>query len=361
MKNMTYAREGDLFCLDDRRQMSLVLAVFAALPLLIGSGLLINILYQLLFTTGGVHGGMVFVMIFTLFFGFLLLSLKFERYLSLSGRYLLTRQRYFFISWEEKQPLAPFTKIQLQRVFVQGSSDNHSGSMMFRVALDTRYAETELSSDSEYVVARAKAEQLVRHFRLPLEDLTQADAVLIPADKIDEPVPLLVQELPTPPANSAIRLSTTDAGLRFTLPARQQLPFTALFRLLVIIGAALYMHSQLSVSVSSGIILAFDGAIFLIAVFNLVQAFYPYYFRPWIDVSRSGICTKLNAFKRAQPMDLRGLEEARVLNGRKVRVRSDHFFAEIPVNSHAADAEFLLQVLAWLATIGASFSSQPGE
>ena len=361
MKYTTYAREGELFCLDDRRLMRIVTVLLAMIPLLIGSSLLINCIYQWLFGAGGIHGGQVVVVLFTLFIGFMLLSLRFERYLSPDGRYLITRHRYFFISWEEKQPLAPFSKIQLKRVLVAGSGSTKSGTLMFGVVLDTRHAETELSVDSDYVVARGKAEQLVKHFKRPLEDLTQGEAVLTAADDIDQPLALQTRELPEPPPDSAIRLSTTAAGLRFTLPSRQRLPMAALFRLLVIIGGALYMHAQLSQSAASGFVQLFDGIILLIAVFNLVQGFYPYYFRPWIEVSRTGIRAKLAAFKRPQPMDLSGLEEARVVDGRKVIVRSDHFFAEIPLNSHDADAQFLLQVLTWLATMSASSANPNGE
>ena len=350
MKYTTYAREGDLFCIDDQRLMRQMLLIFAAPFLLAGAGVLANVLYRWLFTSEPVPGGMVVFALFPLLFGSFLISFRFTRYLSTDGRYMVTRHRMLFFSWEDKQPLASFSKIQLKWTLVHSGGSNKSNKRMVGVVLDTRYAETELSADSEYEIARSKAEQLVKSFNKPLEDLTSAEPVITAPEDIDRKLVLTQTDMPEPPENCAIRLANTEQGLRFTMPCREGLPFGGIFRMIVLVIGGLYMQSRLGGSVPHGFVVGFNIALYLAVIFNVIQAFYPYYFRPWIEVSKQGVRAKLSAFKKPVDLRLSGLEEARVSKN-KIILRADGFYAAIPVNSSPQDAEFMLQIIRWLATI----------
>ena len=351
MKYTTFAREGDLFCIDDQRLMRQLLLIFGAPFLLAGAGVLANVLYRWLFTSEPVPGGMVVFALFPLLFGSFLISFRFTRYLSTDGRDMITRHRILFFSWEEKQPLASFSKIQLKWVALHSGS-NQSSKRMVGVVLDTRYLETELSADSEYEIARSKAEQLVKSFNKPLEDLTSAEPVIIAPEDIDRQLVFTQTDMPEPPDNCAIRMANTEQGLRFTMPYRDGLPFGGVFRMIALVIGGLYMQSRLDGSVPHGLAVGFDLMLYLVVIFNVIQSFYPYCFHPWIEVSKQGVRAKLSAFKKPVDLRLSRLEEARVSKN-KVILRADGFYAAIPVNSSPQDAEFMLQIIRWLATIQA--------
>lgn len=358
MKSAVYDREGDLFCLDDTRLLRRVLLIFGLPFIVVGTLMLADVLFTWLFDSGQIAGGQIFATLLFLFFGGMISTLEFGRYLSGDGRYLITRHRYFFIRWEEKQPLAAYSHIQLKRVLSSSSGSNRT-SAMYGIVLDTRYMDTELSADSDYVSARAKAEQLVKQFNLPLQDFTGGKPVITHPEDIDQTLTLRQTEMPLPPANSGIRMTYGRDGLRFVLPSRKGLPLVGIFRLLVIVFCGLFMQAKVGIDAPPAFMLAFSGVLFLIVAISVFESFYPYFFRPWIEFSKSGTRARLSAFSKPVDISLKALEEARVSPRGRVILRSDQFYAALPVHSSREDAEFVLQLFQWLATIEAASDSQP--
>lgn len=357
MKNAIYDRQGDRFCLDDPRMFRRMILAFSLPFVLLGTWLLANILYQWLLGDGQVSGGQIFATVLFIAMGTMFSTMRFARYLSTDGRYLITHNRFLLLDLEEKQPLAAYSHIQLKRV-VTSSSGGRRGAVMYAVVLDTRYVETELSADSDYVSARAKAEQLVKQFGLPLQDLTGEEPVITQADDIDKTLSFKQRDMPLPPPNSAIRMTYGRDGLRFVLPGRNGLPLAGIARLLLIVFCGLFMQAEIERSASPEFMLAFTVVLFTVATISVIQSFYPYYFRPWIEFSQSGIRAHLSPFRKAVDISLKGLEEARVTARKRVILRSDEFYAALPVHSSHEDAEFILQLFQWLATIDGAAEGQ---
>ncbi|MDF1764203.1 MAG: hypothetical protein P1U57_12400 [Oleibacter sp.] len=357
IQQFSFPREGDLFCLDEKEFFTKFFRLLGLPFIIFGAWGLLYWVYQLVFSNVPVNHGALFGGSFLFISGCLVSTLEFTRYLTSDGRMLIIRHRQFFIRWEEKQPLASFATIKLNRTRIQRERGS-SSVLAYAVCLGTQWQDTELSSNTDYVAARSKAEQLVKHFQVPLEDASSGNVVVTAPERIDEKVSLLDVTLPDPPSLSSIRVTKDSDGLLLLLPSSKRIPFIAISRFVVFVCASAYFFDEVA-DISSDVKFFFFFVIAVIAIANMIKDLYPYFFKPWIKVSKDGIWCKYSPFKKKVQCFLDGIEDARVSKQRHVIIRSDEFYLDIPVHSHQEDAEFVRSIFLWLSKEGStSFKQQ---
>lgn len=332
--------EGNLFCLDDVQSVVRFLRGLGLLFVLAGVFAFCLWLADFIRSAHDRQDSLLILVAILAFLGVALVRFEFSRYLTFDGRTLITRHRIFLVGWEEKQPLSTFPAIRINK-----RCDDRV--VLFDVNLATPYMDTLLFSDTDYVQSRSRAEQLVRHFNVPLQDSSQGDTVEIRPEAIDQVVSVADISFPDVPENSRVRFVRDVHGFTLTLPAADRLPLTAVFRFIVLIAVGGFFIGK-AMAIEGEFGRYFIWFFSAIVVLNFARDFYPFMFRPTIKVTRSGIWCKPRAFSRKVRCDFSDVEEVRTSGRRAVIIRSDRFHLVLPVWSHEHDQEFVRDLILWL-------------
>lgn len=332
--------EGNLFCLDDVQSVVRFLRGLGLLFVLAGVFAFCLWLADSIRSAHDRQDSLLILVAILAFLGVALVRFEFSRYLTFDGRTLITRHRIFLVGWEEKQPLSTFPAIRINK-----RCDDRV--VLFDVNLATPYMDTLLFSDTDYVQSRSRAEQLVRHFNVPLQDSSQGDTVEIRPEAIDQVVSVADISFPDVPENSRVRFVRDVHGFTLTLPAADRLPLTAVFRFIVLIAVGGFFIGK-AMAIEGEFGRYFIWFFSAIVVLNFARDFYPFMFRPTIKVTRSGIWCKPRAFSRKVRCDFSDVEEVRTSGRRAVIIRSDRFHLVLPVWSHEHDQEFVRDLILWL-------------
>ena len=335
-----FSTQGNLFCLDDNQSVTRFLRGLGLLFVLAGVFAFCLWLADFIRSVSDRQDTLLILVAILAFFGVALVRFEFSRYLTFDGRTLITRHRIFLVGWEEKQPLSTFPAIRINK-----RCDDRV--VLFDVNLATPYMDTLLYSDTDYVQSRSRAEQLVRHFNVPLQDSSQGDTVEIRPEAIDQVVSVADISFPDVPENSRVRFVRDVHGFTLTLPAADRLPLTAVFRFIVLIAVVGFFIGK-AMSIEGEFGQYFIWFFSTIVVLNFARDFYPFLFRPSIKVTRSGIWCKPRAFRRTVRCDFSDVEEIRTTGRRAVTIRSDKFHLVLPVWSHEQDQEFVRDLMLWL-------------
>ena len=336
-----FSIEGSFFCLSSNGSFRKLMLFFGTPFIILGFLLLALYVYDSIdpyeqSSIGALITGSLFF-----FFGLLLPTIEFSRYLSFDGRILITRHRHFFIRWEERQPLSEFTAIKLDTYC-------HDRVSSYRVSLKTNYFDTLLYSDVNYIDARSHAEQLVRHFKVPLEDSTDGETVVTQAEEIDSSIGGSGGAMPNAPAASRIRVRRLGDQLLILFPSATRIPASAVLRfsILVVVGGFFIAKAM---TISEDVRAYFISFFTLIMILNFLRDYLPFYFKPWVKLSSSGIWCKPHLFKRKMLLNLSDLEEIRITDTGNLVVRSDKLYLRLPISSHQEDREFTKSLFVWLA------------
>tara|TARA_B100000676_G_scaffold281236_2_gene306111 strand:- start:238 stop:1329 length:1092 start_codon:yes stop_codon:yes gene_type:complete len=335
-----FPTQGNLFCLDDVQSVARFLRGLGLLFVLAGVFAFCLWLADFIRSAHDRQDSLLILVAILAFLGVALVRFEFSRYLTFDGRTLITRHRIFLVGWEEKQPLSTFPAIRINK-----RCDDRV--VLFDVNLATPYMDTLLFSDTDYVQSRSRAEQLVRHFNVPLQDSSQGDTVEIRPEAIDQVVSVADISFPDVPENSRVRFVRDVHGFTLTLPAADRLPFTAVFRFIVLIAVGGFFIGK-AMAIEGEFGRYFIWFFSAIVVLNFARDFYPFMFRPTIKVTRSGIWCKPRAFSRKVRCDFSDVEEVRTSGRRAVIIRSDRFHLVLPVWSHEQDQEFVRDLILWL-------------
>lgn len=269
-------------------------------------------------------------------------------YLSGDGRKLFNQTQIFSYTFRSTQPLTVFSHVGLEKV-ISYDNDRKKATTTYHVILKNKHYDTELSSDNEIVTARNKAEQIAKHFSVPVYDNTHDELRIRQPDELDSVLAPELIDTPEPPDGSRLSVQKTEHGIDIFMPKQPLLTPFIIARvsglvMFYIVTSVMVLKPPVPLELS----LQFHGLILFFALLIYGRNIYPRTVRKKLSITKEGVYYKGSPYHKSTLIDLSSVEELILEKGRRLILISDDQQITIDVTGTDTDAEFLQRLIKWV-------------